>query len=686
MPTYHEIMTADLGTLTAAAEHWDGMAGEFAKQERVYRTGVYGVSAGPAAWAGMSAEAAHGRFAVTLKEFAHAQTEARAVASLLRDAHAQFVDLRGRLTAVRREATAAGLRVSDRGLVSADPGGGHAAGSGGGHEPDVHSWQARIDKAVRDVTDADTGVRTALKAVVVVSDPSAGGRGFNGRAMGDVEKCEAVEADRLLARLSRGAHLSDRELAELERAFRDNAADVEFSRTLLDGLGADGTIRLTNQLNDLLQVRGGLSGASLRTHSVIEAGLADSLATATRDTHSEWCRRWRAETREAGVERAATDAQGARLDQAVGYQSLVTLMRHGHGYAPGMLEDLTDDMIAAERREPGIWRLKGTYAGRHDGWFANDPVDGALGLMSRDPGTAAHYLSDEARMTYLMKDRDWDVTLHVREGPTATRYVAGPDADDRAGLGAALQAAATGIDPSDRHAHYVSHGAPNEAVFRSALHQLADRGDEFPPSLRRPMAAVLVNHGATVHASMSEIDIAHSPLDQGELFEVTKQVSKDEGAYGALNGGLNQAMVSTIHADHGHSADSLTRAGRTVGFLEEARLQAQGDPKTADFEAKPLFDKAISYIPVASDDVQAGFDYVTDKWLEDEQERLDEKQADANFQAYSARNGQLMALAAEWRKTHHVADATYFNPREEISDSADAGIDHARGVSGERPR
>ncbi|UXY36291.1 hypothetical protein [Streptomyces albidocamelliae] len=683
-------MSADLGTLTAAAERWDGMAGEFAKQERAYRTGVYGVCVGPAAWAGMSAEAAHGRFAVTLEEFACAQTEARAVASLLRDAHAQFVDLKGRLTAVRREAAAAGLRVSERGLVSADPGGGHASGSGGGHEPDVHSWQARIDKAVRDVTDADTGVRTALTAVVVDSGPSAGGRGFNGGALGDVEKYEAVEADRLLARLSRGAHLSDRELAELERTFRDNAADVEFSRTLLDGLGADGTIRLTNQLNDLLQVRGGPGGTSPRACSAIESGLADSLATATRDTHSDWYRRWRAEMREAGTERAATDAQGARLDRAVGYQSLVTLMRHGHGhghgYAPGMLEDLTDDMIAAERREPGIWRLKGTYAGRHDGWFANDPVDGALGLMSRDPGTAAHYLSDEGRMTYLMKDRDWEVTLHVREGPTATRYVAGPDADDRAGLGAALQAAATGIDPSDRHAHYVSHGAPNEAVFRSALRQLADRGDEFPASLRRPMANILVNHGATVHASMSEIDIARSPLDQGELFEVTKQVSKDEGAYGALNGGLNQAMVSTIHADHGHSADSLTRAGRTVGFLEEARLQAQGDPKTAEFEAKPLFDKAISYIPVASDDVQAGFDYVTDKWLEDEQERLDEKQADANFQAYSARNGQLMALAAEWQKTHHVTDPAYFNPREEISDSADAGIGHARGVSGERPR
>ncbi|MFF7974452.1 hypothetical protein [Streptomyces sp. NPDC007905] len=151
---------------------------------------------------------------------------------------------------------------------------------------------------------------------------------------------------------------------------------------------------------------------------------------------------------------------------------------------------------------------------------------------------------------------------------------------------------------------------------------------------------------------MSEIDIAHSPLKQDQLFEVAKQISKDKDAYGTLNGGLNQAMVSDIYKDHSNSSESLTRAGRTVGFLEEARIQAQGDPKTAEFEAKPLFDKAISYIPVASDDVQEGFDFVTEKWLADEQKRLDDQQAKDTFASYQHRNGQLTALAEEWSKAH----------------------------------
>ncbi|MFE1312363.1 hypothetical protein [Streptomyces sp. NPDC058755] len=91
-------MSADLSAPTSAAERWEGMAGEFAQQERAYRRDVYGITVGPA-WTGMSAEAAHGRFDVTLKEFQYAQTEAKAIASLLRDAHAQFVELKGRLPA-----------------------------------------------------------------------------------------------------------------------------------------------------------------------------------------------------------------------------------------------------------------------------------------------------------------------------------------------------------------------------------------------------------------------------------------------------------------------------------------------------------------------------------------------------------------------------------------------------------
>ena len=684
MPTYHEIMTTDLSALTTAAKSWDGMAGEFAKQEKAYERDVHGISMGTT-WVGLSAEAANARFDITLKQFQYSQTEAKAVAGLLRDAHTQFVELRGRLKTAREEAIDAGMKVSDQGFVSLDiermsEAERRAVHHDPGYREAVQSWQDRINKAVQDVTDADAGVRIALQAVVIDESVIAGGRGFNGEAQSDVEKYEGQAAEEALKKLGRGDRLTDKELAELRRTFRDNGDDPAFSRTLLDGLGATGTIKLTNELNDLIHVQG---GDRVRDYSTIETGLANALASATRDTKSPWYEDWREDMRKAGVERHATDVQGARLDKAVGYQSLVTLMQKGHGYAPEMLGDLTDDMIAAERKDPGIWQLKHEYAGKGNGWFANDPVDGMLGIMSRDPDAAARYLSSGDNMKYLIKERDWDVTLHEHEGAKASTYTPGEDADTRAGFGAALRAAATGIDPSDENARYVEHAKQNEAVLKSAITLFADSGDDFPPSLREPMANVLINHGETVHRSMSSIAIAESPIDQTDLFEVSKQISKDSDAYSTLNGGLNQAMVADIHDDGPKgSTESLDRAGRTVGFLEEARVQAAGDPEKPEVEGKALVDRAISHIPVISSDVQAGFDYVTEKWLEDEQRRLENQTTARNIAEYTSRNGQLMALAREWQDTHESPPRNPYDIQKQINESTEDGIKHAQGVSG----
>lgn len=160
-----------------------------------------------------------------------------------------------------------------------------------GYREAVRSWQDRINNAVQDVTDADAGVRIALQAVVVDESLIAGGRGFNGEAENDIEKYEGQAAEEALAKLGGGDRLSDKETAELRRTFRDSGDDPAFSRTLLDGLGATGTIKLTNELNDLIHVRG---GDRARDYSAIETGLADALASATKDTSSQWYENWRA--------------------------------------------------------------------------------------------------------------------------------------------------------------------------------------------------------------------------------------------------------------------------------------------------------------------------------------------------------------------------------------------------------
>ncbi|MFB8270214.1 hypothetical protein ACFC96_26920 [Streptomyces sp. NPDC055955] len=690
-------MTTDLATLTTAADRWDSMAKEFGQRETDYRRDVHGITPGPpspSTWTGLSADAAGKRFDVTLHEFQNAQTEARAIASLLRDAHAQFTTLRGHLKSEREAAVKAGMKVSDRGVVAYDEERAAASESGSAmHDPgsraEVHraveSWQGRIDKAVRAVGDADTGVEIALSAAVFDADLTDGtGNGFNARAKSDIEQYEADAAKESARKLAQGERLTPHQLAELQRSFRDNSHDPGFSRTVLDSLGPSGTIRLTNHLGDLAHVTDPRHAAD---YDSIETGLANSLATATRNPHSQWYKDWRTEMQKAGVARYETDFQAARLDKIRGYQSLITLMQHGDGYGRDVLEDLGDDMIKAEKKTPGLWDLKGEYSGKRAGWFANDPVDGVLGLMSHEPATAAHYLHDDGRMKYLMHDRDWKITQHTEETPKATVHTPSLDTDTRAGFAAALQAGATGLDPSDPNAKYVEHSEDNNKVFTSSLKYLAEEGDKFPPSLREPMAKILVNHGDTVHAAAGAIDMNEAPLEQDQLYEVVKQVSKDQGAYGALNSGINHAMVADIHdPDQEHPKDSLTHAGRTVGFLEQARANAAGDPEVAEFKHKWVVDQAIGYIPVGGDEIQSGVDYVTDRWLADEQKKLDDKAAEGNVADYTNRNRQLMALAGEWHKVHDSHDGSAIAAQEAIDEAAYAGFERGRGTSGEKAK
>ncbi|MFB7935559.1 hypothetical protein [Streptomyces sp. NPDC056049] len=181
-------MSTDLSTLTAAAGEWEEMATRFHTMEERYEKGVHGVSLGDS-WIGLSASAANARFTVTLKELQGAQKEARAVARVLRDAHRQLTDLRNRLKAIRDDAVKAGMRVSDQGAVAFDTGRltqvEHTAYL---HDPGfqqtahtrANEWAEKLVEAVKALTDADDGVRLALDAAVLDSDPMDGTfNGFN---------------------------------------------------------------------------------------------------------------------------------------------------------------------------------------------------------------------------------------------------------------------------------------------------------------------------------------------------------------------------------------------------------------------------------------------------------------------------------------------------------------------------
>ncbi|MFI2212361.1 hypothetical protein [Streptomyces sp. NPDC020141] len=193
MLTYHDVMTADFGGLTAAADKWQEAAEEFGKVEKRYRDSVEKITM-DRAWLGDSANAARANFAATRYEYEAAQTQAKATATLLRNAHSELTELKKQLESSRAEAVKAGMKVSEQGNVTYDYDRLSAQERGTamnhpGHAQEiqtaVQSWQDHLKDRVKFVDDADKDLKKDLEAVVKDAggnkkDATAGG--FNGDA------------------------------------------------------------------------------------------------------------------------------------------------------------------------------------------------------------------------------------------------------------------------------------------------------------------------------------------------------------------------------------------------------------------------------------------------------------------------------------------------------------------------
>ena len=216
MLTYREVLTTDYGKLSAASAKWKSMAEEFGKVEKRYRDSVQKVTLGNT-WQGLSADAASMNFAATRYEYQAAQTQAKATATLLLNAHAQFVELKERLESARTDAIAAGMKVSEQGNVAFDyEAATESQRNALRHDPDYaksvrdseQSWAELIKSCVKAADDADKDFQKDLEAVA--KDAGGGGNdgttgGFNGNAdkvatADDQQKRERMELNSLAMR------------------------------------------------------------------------------------------------------------------------------------------------------------------------------------------------------------------------------------------------------------------------------------------------------------------------------------------------------------------------------------------------------------------------------------------------------------------------------------------------------
>ncbi|MFF1498795.1 hypothetical protein ACFVZR_02680 [Streptomyces sp. NPDC058316] len=757
MLTYQDVVLIKLDPLTTAAAKWDEMAKAFKAVEDLYKGQVQPV-AEDGSWQGLAVGSAAAQFKATRAQLQGAQTEAKAMASLLRDAHGQFVTLCKVVTDTVARAVADDMSVNDKGEASYD----FSKTAKFHNDPDYsdfvqkrkaaeQTWTKRIKDAVQAVDDADQGAQLAFRKAAGVKTglekaiPGMAQHGFNTRALGDIELYEAREAKEYADRILDGDKLSAAERAEWDRLYRDNADTKEFSRTLLDSLGPEKTIKLGNKLNDLAYFD---DTGNKKDYLGLEKGLANTIAGATRvpefkDEHGKpiaygtkayrekfdaWTKSddasfyndWRKGLQKAGVEQYDLEAAGEKIaigrghDQQIrGYQGLVTLMQQGDHYSPQFLADVTDDMIAAEKKDKNIWDLYGEFEGKNDGWFANDPVDGSLQIMSKDPVASTGYLDpgaggDDAehrtndRLKYLM-DRDTDLVNNTGWRGNID-YVAADteDADAKSGLGAAIEAASTGSPAGSDTGRDGHHTLEQTRVMQDtiALLDRHDNAESVPGNMQSPLARALADYAPDTHNIFaqeadydwesggdirSDKDGAHLNVGQASLTRMLRGVAEDPKDFAMLYEaerfqaaeGLGNAPDSPGHGTENWDVPArrtATGLGALNAIGADIILDDRDNRKAwADDVARYTYHLGgapLTMIPGVGDTAQRVLDAATYEWSKDikaEADQIAKAETTKDLMAKNMASHDLINQWADGRGKDYVHDKAVQNMRDEAS-------------------
>ncbi|MFE8006475.1 hypothetical protein [Streptomyces sp. NPDC057418] len=568
MPTYEEITQTKLSALTTAADGWKTMAGKFKTLEDLYEDDVQSISKGQL-WTGESASVSSTNFALTRSEYDAAQIEAKAMESLLRDAHGQLTELIARVRSAVAEAEKAGMKISAQGVASYDFSKVDAKTKYSiQHDPDLpdveRSYTQKIADAVKVVTEYDHDVKVAL--LQASGADKSGLFGFNAKPVNDVEAVEALN----LTEKVRSGNASEKELKHYRDIMNENAKDKHFGEAYIDGLGAKGTLDLADKM-ELAANERGVSKEDKKLYDSISTSLANTVASGTKDPAGYAYKPF-----VEGLKDAGTDNIGDNLRPVNGYQTAVTLMQHGNGYGKQFLNDVADDIIDAEKKNPNVW-LHHVDAQRPT--LANDPLDGILGIMSKDPDAATYFLDPEAggnkndHLKYLLTDRkEWPDEYF--SGPGAVIDV--EDTGKATGLGAAIQAAATGHGPGEKLGEAGPHTEGQARVMHNTIRYLDSEmgGDEFPEDLKnlqQPMARAMADYVSDTHIILGgqesdyggsdgqdsiygSGDKAHIAVGQGSLIRVMRGIADDAPSYSLL-----------YEAERAYSADLLAEAPKYNG-------------------------------------------------------------------------------------------------------------------------
>ncbi|GHJ36130.1 DUF6571 family protein [Streptomyces sp. TS71-3] len=666
----YDLRDATFATLGDAVDDWDQMGTKLSELEKDAKQGMKG-QADRADWKGVNASVSKEFIGKTAKEFTDAHTEATTVHNVLRDAYHELVSYQKQLHTALDDADRQNLYVSCSGsqiIVTGKQSGPSGPAGGSYHEEDLQAMLRLLQGILNKANESDSSAAKVLDELMKQKP-----YGFSSASYDHLkEAADAIKDAERYANLmkKKGDDMSPAEFDELNKILTKYQNDPLFQEKFAESLGPRGLMDFWADISDpsdhgrLQQTRHGQFGELQKNLGMVLAGATQSDSPAMQ--------KWEEDMVNSGPRTYDT-----KRGTMYGFQLMSNLMREGnwndqfldkYGNALVTMEKKPDALTHIPGRPDMVWnatlggRMPYTmnFIGEDNG---RDPMAGLMQAMSRSPDEAANFFNEKQphdNAEWVLRDRPvFDTTPDNPHDGNQTLEA----------TGRAMMAATTGMNPNEPNAHAVPHTPANRQALEHSMSVLARAGDGMHPELRDDLAKVFVNHGTEFfHTASALSDTDGSDLlNRDDLRELTKQVSRDGGAYHLLNDGIGRIVAGDISTSHYPKPDeALQRAGATLGFLEQSRDLAIGtdkpDPSWVAQYGAPLGVSVVSdLLPQGGNTVSTLGGDVIDAWQKDEQAKIDGREASQVHDTFKGREHEMDKLWEVWDKRfpgrldHHMA-------------------------------
>ncbi|KAK1182541.1 hypothetical protein B7755_033075 [Streptomyces sp. NBS 14/10] len=409
MPSFEDLYHLKLKSLSEAVTDWTETIKKLTTLAEEADKGML-AKAKSADWAGKNAGVTKPFIEKTAKEFHDAITEATSRRNILRDVHTAFKGAKSRLQSLVDEMPAH-MTISPGGVV------GHTRADSLSKDnkdalpsaAEIEKYQARIDKVVREATEADLAASRALRTLADKNSHDFADVQYDSLRAADAKRSTA-DANAALRLARKVDDLSSEELIKLDRLFDMHANDKVFATRFYGQLGPEETLRFNSLLATSISLRG--DAGDNKTGADIQKHLGTTLAAATKHVGQDGYldAKWVEGLKKAGHERIVMQSDHFLQSVAMpyGYQSLGPLLKHGN-FSADFLKRINHDMLKLDREDwdwpkssDSRWRIDLNTENHYSKSLGGDPIAGLLDANSRAPEAAQDLFKNKDDLNYLL--------------------------------------------------------------------------------------------------------------------------------------------------------------------------------------------------------------------------------------------------------------------------------------------